>query len=218
MNKVQAVVFDIGETLIDESRMWRMWADRLRVSEQVFLETLRGTIERGEHHHRAFELLQPGFDLESAREQRRAAGIPDEFDASDLYADAPECLHALRKRGIRIGIAGNQPASAERMLRDLSLPVDFVASSERWGVEKPSPVFFQRIIDEMKIPAGAIAYVGDRLDNDILPAVETGMTAVFVRRGPWGMVHARRAEVARAHLCVESLRDLPEALDAYYAN
>ncbi|MGH9098837.1 MAG: HAD hydrolase-like protein, partial [Acidimicrobiales bacterium] len=41
-----------------------------------------------------------------------------------------------------------------------------------------------------------VAYVGDRLDNDVLPAKAAGMFAVFIRRGPWGHLHARRAEAA----------------------
>jgi FMN phosphatase YigB (HAD superfamily) len=106
-------------------------------------------------------------------------------------------------------MAGNQPRS-----QGLGLPVDFFASSAQWGVEKPSPRFFQKIVEELSLPPSLIAYVGDRLDNDILPAVEAGMTAVFVRRGPWGTIHARRPEIAKTHLCVETLGELPEALGA----
>ena len=40
------------------------------------------------------------------------------------------------------------------------------------------------------------------------------MVAVFVRRGPWGIVHARRPELARAHLRLETLAELPDALRA----
>ena len=50
--------------------------------------------------------------------------------------------------------------------------VDLVASSERWGVEKPSPEFFARVVAEADRPADEIAYVGDRVDNDVLPARE----------------------------------------------
>ena len=56
-------------------------------------------------------------------------------------------------------------------------------------------------------------YVGDRVDNDILPAVEAGMIAVFIRRGPWGFLHAQWPEAQRAHLRIDSLTELPEALD-----
>lgn len=66
------------------------------------------------------------------------------------------------------------------------------------GVEKPSPEFFEKVRSEAGCPPGEIAYVGDRLDDDVLPARRAGMWAVFVRRGPWGHVHARRPEVSEA--------------------
>src|SRR4029077_19769588 len=110
--------------------------------------------------------------------------------------DVAACLHALHKQGLRIGVARNQPVCAEQGLESFGLPGDFVASSERWNVKKPAPAFFQKVIDELHLAAGAIAYVGDRLDNDIVPARSAGMVAVFIRRGPWGFLHARQPEVA----------------------
>ena len=50
------------------------------------------------------------------------------------------------------------------------------------------------------------------MDNDIRPALAAGMVAVFVRRGPWGYIHATHPEVARAQLRIASLDDLPERL------
>ena len=97
-------------------------------------------------------------------------------------------------------------------LRECGFDVDFIASSASWGCEKPSREFFERLIEVAKIPAFEIAYVGDRLDNDVLPAVKAGLTAVFVRRGPWGRVHAKRAEIVRAHVTVDALAEIPEAL------
>ncbi|MGA2268360.1 MAG: HAD-IA family hydrolase [Bryobacteraceae bacterium] len=209
---VKTVVFDVGETLVNESRRWRLWSEWLMVPDHVLFAVLGATIERGEHHRRVFELLHPGFDLETAREERRNAAVPDEFDASDLYADVPACLHALHQRGLRIGIAGNQPAGLERILKDLDLPVDFVAS-KRSNLEKPSPRFFQKIVDSSKGVPNSVAYVGDRIDHDVVPARAAGMIAVFLRRGPWGFLQARRPEAAQAHLRLESLRELPGALD-----
>lgn len=113
---------------------------------------------------------------------------------------------------MRLGLAGNQPAEVEASLRELGLPVDFIASSARWGVEKPSPGFFARLAEEAGLPPGDIAYVGDRLDNDVLPARESGMVAVFLRRGPWGYLHAERPEAALAHLRLDSLTNLADAL------
>jgi HAD superfamily hydrolase (TIGR01549 family) len=209
---MQAVVFDIGETLVDESRLWREWADWLGVSHSVIFALLGAAIERGEHHRRVFESLRPGFVLEEAREQRRRAGIPDAFDARDLYGDVETCFRALKERGLRIGIAANQPRQAEQALAAIGLPVDFIASSAGWGVEKPAAVFFQRIVDEVGLPAAEIAYVGDRLDNDVLPARAAGMFSVFLRRGPWGFIHALRPEAALADIRIDTLLQLSQAL------
>jgi len=209
---LRAVVFDVGETLVDESRLWRAWARWLGVPEAGFFRTLEDVIRRGEHHRQVFERLRPGFDLAKARAERQAAGDPDEFRVSDLYPDAVPCVRELKARGLQLGIAGNQPESAEAMLREAGLPVDLVASSERWGVEKPSPAFFARIVRELALPAAEIAYVGDRLDNDVIPAADAGMCAVFLARGPWGRVHAGWTGAQRAAAQLHSLAELPDAL------
>jgi FMN phosphatase YigB (HAD superfamily) len=201
---VTTVVFDAGETLVNESRLWRLWADRMGVPAHVLFAVLGAVIERGEHHRRVFEILRPGFDPAQA-------GVPNVFEARDLYPDAPVCLQTLHQKGLRIGVAGNQPEGMEQVLEGLA--VDFVASSARWKVEKPSSLFFQKIAEEAQAAPGEIAYVGDRLDNDILPALEAGMVAVFIRRGPWGYLHAQRPEAARAHLRINSLGELPAALE-----
>jgi FMN phosphatase YigB (HAD superfamily) len=111
-----------------------------------------------------------------------------------------------------VGLAGNQPEDAETALADANTPADFIASSARWGVEKPSPLFFAKVVEAAGVPAGQIAYVGDRLDNDVLPALEAGMTAIFIRRGPWGYIHATWPEAAWASLRLETLADLPALL------
>ena len=90
--------------------------------------------------------------------------------------------------------------------------LDFVASSESWGVHKPAPEFFAYVVAAAGVPAEEIAYVGDRLDNDVLPAREAGMVSVFLRRGPWGFVHANRPEAAAARIRIDSLAELPAAL------
>lgn len=212
MASIRAVFVDVGETLVDETRQWGAWADWLGVPRLTFFAVLGGVIERGEHHRRAFEIVRPDFDLERERVARRAAGVPDALSPSDFYPDALPCLQALREEGYLVGIAGNQPARTEEVLRAMGLPADLVASSEGWEVEKPSPEFFARIADAAGTAPSEIAYVGDRLDNDVLPALAAGMVAVFVRRGPWGFLHAASPEAARAHLRLDSLAELPAAL------
>jgi FMN phosphatase YigB (HAD superfamily) len=87
-----------------------------------------------------------------------------------------------------------------------------MASSASWGVEKPDPRFFERIATELDLPVADIAYVGDRLDNDVRPAAAAGMRAIFIRRGPWAWIQAPSDDPPEASLTVNSLEELPAAL------
>jgi FMN phosphatase YigB (HAD superfamily) len=212
---IKVVFFDVGETLFSEERMWAQWAGYLGVAEDVFRGALQETIARGEHHRRVFDAFRSGFDIEAARLERAARGDRDVLQASDLYPDAVPCLKRLRRLGYLVGIAGNQSAEWEAALRQLGLGVDLIASSASLGAEKPSQQFFEGLVRLANVCAAEIAYVGDRLDNDVLPARVAGMLAVFAKRGPWGRAHAEWPQVALAHLRVQSLEELPDALTGY---
>jgi FMN phosphatase YigB (HAD superfamily) len=191
---VRAVVFDVGETLVDETGMWERAADAAGVPRFTVMGVLGGLAARGEHHTKVWEIL--GVERP-----------PSTWGRDDFYADALPCLDGLRSQGLLVGAVGNTPADAEELLR---AHVDLVGSSGRWQIEKPAAAFFERIAIEAGLPAGDIAYVGDRVDNDVDPARTAGMVAVHVRRGPWGYLQ-RGAE--RAHIRIESLAELPEALE-----
>jgi HAD superfamily hydrolase (TIGR01549 family) len=206
---VRSVFFDFGFTLWDEERAWTAWAQWLGVRTLDFFTMLGSVIERGEHHHRAFEILQPGIDIARERERRKEAGQSDAFRPEELYPDVVPCLKELRSVGYRMGVAGNHFADFARTLGKMNLPLDFIGSPEEWGVEKPSPEFFARIVQITGVRAGEIAYVGDRLDNDVLPAKAAGMVSVFLRRGPWGLIHARHPQASQADIQISSLAELP---------
>lgn len=104
----------------------------------------------------------------------------------------------------------NQPAHVASFLE--TLPVDRVATSAAWGVAKPDPAFFERVAAELEAVPSRIAYVGDRVDNDVLPAKRAGMLAVHIRRGPWGVIQSAWPEAAAADLRVDSLAELVSAL------
>ena len=196
---MKAVVFDVGETLVDETRYWQTVADGLGVPRLTFFGVFGGLIERREDHRRIYDVFG-------------TAPAGPVYEAGDFYPDALPCLEALAGAGYRLGLVGNQPAAHELFLREQEFGVDFVGSSESWGVAKPDPAFFQRVVEASGLAPREIAYVGDRVDNDVVPAAEAGMVAVFVRRGPWGYLHADWPEAARARVRVDSLAELPEAL------
>jgi HAD superfamily hydrolase (TIGR01549 family) len=212
---IKAVFFDVGETLVNEERQWGLWANWLGVTRFTFFAAMGAVIAQNEHHSQVFEIIKPGFDRKAANLERQKLGIPDELQLSDFYADAIPCLQALKTRGYKVGLSGNQPTRAEELLISYGLPVDYIASSSSWGIEKPDLRFFQKILEITNLEPSEVAYVGDRLDNDILPALEVGMKAIFLRRGPWGFVHATRQEVSRASLQLDSLEGLVDQLDGF---
>ena len=209
---IKAVIFDVGETLINETRMWRGWATYLNVPESDFFAALDDVIAQGDSLRRVFDRFRASFDLAAARRERAAAGDTEMFDARDLYTDAKPCLERLRALGYRVGIAGNQPKAAAVALEALDLPAHFIAVSAMLGVAKPSGTFFERIVEMSGVPAREIAYVGDRLDNDVLPARSAGMATIFLVRGPWAKVQARLPEAALASAQLTSLAEIPDAL------
>ena len=173
------------------------------------MAALGAVIARGGTHREVFEWFRPGMDVDAEARRHGVAGRSDLLSLDDLYADALGCLRALAADGYRLGIAANQPAPAADVLRDMAIEFELIATSAAWGVAKPAPEFFDRIAAELRLPHAAIAYVGDRLDNDVMPAEAAGMVGVFVRRGPWGWIQAGRADPPSASLVVEDLAELP---------
>jgi HAD superfamily hydrolase (TIGR01662 family) len=200
---VRAIFFDVGETLVDERRYWRQVAELAGVPEHALWAALGVTIERGEDHTELFRHL--GIERPAELDEVVA------YEAADLYPDAVSCLEAVRDAGYRVGLAGNQSARLEAWARESGLPVDVIGSSASWGVRKPSAAFFERLVAEAGYPPEQVAYVGDRLDNDIRPATACGLVAVWIRRGPWGRLQ-RDAGDSGAVLEISSLSDLPVAL------
>lgn len=86
---------------------------------------------------------------------------------------------------------------------------DVLATSDDWAVTKPDVAFFNKLIAVSGQAPKEIAYVGDRLDNDLRPAAAAGLRTIFVRRGPWGYI---TYEPGTADLAIDSLTELPDAL------
>ena len=212
---IRAVCFDVGETLIDETRHWLEWAEFLGVPPYTLFTAIGVTMERGQSLRRVFEIFRPDLDIRTVRKERAAKGWRYDFIEADLYPDVMSCLTTLRDRDYKIIIAGNQPIESEDALARLGLPADVIASSAGWGVAKPDPAFFAKVVEAAGEPPEAIAYVGDRLDNDVVPSRAAGMTSVFVRRGPWGWMHAELPGIEQAHIRLDSLHDLPDKLSAF---
>ena len=203
------VCLDVGETIIDETRVWSTWADELGISRLTFMAALGAAIERGGDYRDVFEAVRrPDWRRHREGFERRYGG----FHADDLYADALPAIARLGERGYRVAILANQPASRTAELRAIGVSGEVMAMSDELGVHKPSPDFFERTLGLLGSPDPAdVAYVGDRIDNDVRPAAAAGMRAVWLRRGPWGVIPTDSPP--EASLIVSSLTELVERID-----
>ncbi|MFI8238239.1 HAD family hydrolase [Streptomyces sp. NPDC085866] len=195
---IETIVFDIGETITRDDRYWASWADWIGVPRHTLSALVGAVVAQGLDNAEALRLIRPGVDVSAEYRAREAAGRGEQLDESDLYDDVRPTLSALRQAGMRVIIAGNQTTRAGELLRGLALPADLVVTSGEWGVAKPEPEFFARVLDVAQTPADRTLYVGDHPANDIIPAKQAGLKAAHLRRGPWGYLWAHDPEVAAA--------------------
>jgi hypothetical protein len=121
---IRLAVVDIGETLVDESRMCGEWADWLGMTRLTFFAAPGAVFAAKQHHHQVFGLVRAGIDLLREREARRSHGALACIERHDLYTDAVPTLTRLRAAGLLVGLAGNPPTEAEAEIRALGLSVD----------------------------------------------------------------------------------------------
>jgi HAD superfamily hydrolase (TIGR01549 family) len=190
---VEAVVFDVGETLVDETMMWTRAAANAGVTPFTLMGVLGATIERGVHHDETWKILGVEHPPEGT------------WVDEDWYPDAVPCIERLRDAGYRVCAVGNTPQFIEEHVAQY---VEVLGSSERWQIWKPDPRFFDRIVEAVGVEPAKIAYVGDRVDNDVGPALAAGMVGVHIKRGPWGYLHTPPADA----IAIDSLDELPAVL------
>lgn len=203
------VGLDVGETIIDESRVWTAWADELGIPRLTFMAAFGAVLDRGLDFRHVFDLVGvPDWRTHMDAVEARFGG----FQPVDLYPDALRAMDRLRALGYRVAIVANQPAVRSEELWALGVRPDVMAMSDEWGVRKPDPAFFARTLELMGGPSPMdVAYVGDRVDNDVLPAAAAGMRAVWLRRGPFGVITG--VAPAEAVLVVDSLDELAQRIE-----
>ena len=142
----RAAVFDFGETLLSEERAWGVWADWIGVDPPGAVRGDRRD-DRGAPAARVRAgALLAGLRPASALAERVAAGVPRHEELYDVYPDAAARAGAAaaRRRAGRRSRATNRRARRRRS-RALA-PGDLVATSADWGVSKPDPAFFARVV------------------------------------------------------------------------
>ena len=176
MNNIKWLFFDIGSTLVDESIAYRKRIERTVANTDIsYDEFYRKMVEISKQNQDAYNSAVAAYGLNKA---------PWNSDDEIVYPEAEECLRELRKH-YKIGIIANQtPGSRERLEKmGLLKYIDIVVASAEEGVAKPDLRIFQIALERAVCKPEEAVMVGDRIDNDIIPAKKLGMKTVWIKQG-----------------------------------
>lgn len=173
------IFFDLGSTLIDESacmekRLRETMAGCDEKTHAAFLNTL----------HKGWTVNEDGY--KAALQAHQLKKTPWRGELERLYPAVPELLGMLKKR-YHLGIIANQEYGCRPRLDawGISRFFEITVLSCEAGVSKPDPSIFLAALEQSGCSPERAWMVGDRLDNDILPAMDLGMKTIWVKQG-WG--------------------------------
>lgn len=180
LSGIKWIFFDIGSTLVDESECYRA----------RYAETVEGTdVSCEEFDHKVIEFSKQNKkgDHEAAKHFNLTLSKWHK-ELEMLYPDTKEVLKCLFERGYKLGIIANQSLGSEKRLEGWGILKYFsavIASAEE-GVAKPDKEIFLRALSRADCNPENAVMVGDRLDNDIVPANKIGMKTVWIKQGLGG--------------------------------
>ncbi len=125
------------------------------------------------------------------------------LEGLQAYPDVHEALEALRDKGVTLIAASN--ANADLELAGIGQYLADTHLGPLIGVSKPHPRFFELALERFDVMAANALMVGDRLDNDVQPAIALGMHGVLVDRD-----HLVTDEAVHRIDALTDLRDLVE--------
>ena len=176
MDGVKWLFFDIGSTLVDETKVYgdlfQKIADAAGVSAESVITRAIGFYRQNKRGHR--EVMQ-----------LLGVEYPEWSPAyEELYPDTVKCLQVLGEK-YHLGIIANQIPGAEQRLEAMGIRryFDVFVSSAEEGVAKPDPGIFKLALARAGCAPEQAVMIGDRIDNDIVPAKQLGMKTVWIRQG-----------------------------------
>lgn len=180
---IEWIFFDLGSTLLDEEAAYGYYIDKcVKKLESLDIEVSSDSYKKKmvEYSHKSLDPIRATWHYFAPTEPRPLwtnEGIK-------IYSEVREVLETLSKH-YRLGIIANQSSSIRELLKEWGIESYFqlIILSEEVGLSKPNTAIFTLALQKANIPADRVVYVGDRYDNDILPAKSLGMWTVRILTG-----------------------------------
>lgn len=174
--KARWLFFDIGSTLADESVCYQKRYEEMTQNSHITKDELVAkVIEYAAKSSNACHLAAEFYHLT----------IPKwHHELECLYPDAEKVLNELSKK-YQIGIIANQSLGSEERLNAWGVGqyIDLVVASAEVGISKPDLNIFKLALQKAGCKPDEAFMIGDRLDNDIIPAKTIGMNTIWIKQG-----------------------------------
>jgi putative hydrolase of the HAD superfamily len=202
-NRIQAVLFDLGGTLVDNRDFPAMEDMANRAGLQVDADTLaHWTSAMRDENDRQGETWSLEEFWRKVLDGAVGAPVPDalwkefygaiqsyEFPAN-LFSDVRMCLDELKDNRIHIGVVTNHISeqSARQVLAKAGVLGFFetVVASGTERVSKPDPRIFQRGVERLRVLPSEALYVGDKPNTDVRAAERAGLHGLWLHRDGTG--------------------------------
>lgn len=197
MKEVQALLFDLDNTIMDRDFTFRSFIMRFvddflgHVQPKALGDIVEDIIKRDADGYRD----KDGFFEELSevlpwKHPVSAAQIRAYYDANYMSNGAPmkhalEMLDYCRERGYAMGLLTNGKTQIQYTKIDLLGIRDYfkaIVISGEVGISKPDPDIYRLALQRLGTTAEHTLFIGDHPVNDILGAGKAGMRAVWLRR------------------------------------
>ena len=201
---IKWLFFDVGSTLVDEHLAYE---HRMREMADLANTTYSSVYETA----MTFYKQNKKGDLETAK--LLGVELPKWHKEDEiLYSDTTKCLEILSGR-YKIGIIANQSLGTKTRLEQHGILqyIDLVIASAEEGVAKPDKRIFEIALNRSNCKPDEAVMVGDRIDNDIVPAKRMGMHTVWIKQG-YGQYWNITDDVEEADCTIHSLIEICNVL------
>jgi putative hydrolase of the HAD superfamily len=211
-NKIKAVLFDLGDTILNFGRVntTKAFLAGARASHAFLKEHgqpaswfpwyFAKNLVRLRMKYLVSNLTHRDFDsfevLQAVGARHGVALSPPQWvqfawlwyeplsQCAEIEPDLHQTFSTLKDMGVKLGIVSNtfvNRASLERHLHQVGLLEFFTVQlySYEYQFRKPNTELFRIAAEKIGETVESLLFIGDRIDNDVLPALQSGMTAVL---------------------------------------
>jgi len=205
---IEWIFFDVGDTLVNEEKCYndhfeKCCASLNKLGISVTVPEYKNLLETCYRNNTERPLNTVWSSFNSKEEK------PSWSHEHETIYDSTYIVLEQLSRHYNLGVIANQTFGLSERLRDYDIEKFFkiIVSSSDVGVKKPHSEIFEIAMKEAHVRPENSIYVGDRVDNDIIPSKKLKMKAIRIKQG-LGKFHNEHPEY-QSDFTINNLNELP---------